>query len=27
LDMANSSCFVGFAADRMPTDPPVDRRR
>lgn len=27
LDMANSSCSVGFAADRMSCDPPVDRRR
>jgi hypothetical protein len=27
LDIANSSCCVGFAADRIQRGPPVDRRR
>ena len=27
LDIANSSCCVGFAADRVQCGPPVDRRR
>jgi hypothetical protein len=27
LDMANSFCSVGFAADRMPWSPPGDRLR